>query len=54
MRAMSKNAIIEISLVEQSLGKTNEEIKKEIYDEISEGRIIIPWCKEIKKITITE
>jgi len=51
---MDKKAIIEISLVEESLKKTNEEIEKEIFEELSKDLPKIPWCKEVEKVTVAE
>jgi len=51
---MAKKVIIEISLVEESVEKTNEEIEKEIFDELSGGIPLIPWCKKVEKVTVTE
>jgi hypothetical protein len=39
---MVKKALIEISLVEESSEKTNDKIASEIFNEISEGRTVIP------------
>jgi hypothetical protein len=49
-----KKALIEISLVEESSEKTNDEIASEIFNEISEGRTVIPWCKQVEKVTVIE
>lgn len=51
---MVKKVIIEISLVEESAEKANEEIEKEIFNELSGGIHVIPWCKEVEKVTVTE
>jgi len=51
---MVKKAIIEISLVEESSEKTNDEIVSEIFNDISEGRIVIPWCKQVEKVAVVE
>ena len=51
---MGKKAIIEISLVEESSEKTNDEIANEIFNDICEGRIVIPWCKQVEKVVVTE
>jgi hypothetical protein len=51
---MVKKAIIEISLVEESTEKANKEIEKEIFNDLSEGRLVIPWCKKVEKVTLTE
>jgi hypothetical protein len=51
---MVKKALIEISLVEESSEKTNAEIASEIFNEIFEGRTIIPWCKQVNKVAVTD
>jgi len=51
---MSKKAVIVVSLVEESAGKANEEIEKEIREELSKHPPMIPWLKEVEKITIAE
>jgi hypothetical protein len=51
---MVKKAIIEISLVEESTEKANKEIEKEIFNDVSEGRLVIPWCKKVEKVSVTE
>jgi hypothetical protein len=51
---MVKKAIIEISLVEESTEKANKEIEKEIFNDLSEGRLVIPWCKKVEKVSVTE
>jgi hypothetical protein len=49
-----KKVIIEISLVEESSEKTSGEIASEIFIEISEGRTVIPWCKQVDKVAVTK
>jgi len=51
---MVKKAVIIISLVEESGEVTNEDIEKEIRDELSKEPTRIPWLKEVEKVTITE
>jgi uncharacterized OB-fold protein len=51
---MVKKAVIEISLVEESVEKANKEIEKEIFNDLSEGRLVIPWCKKVGKVTVTQ
>jgi len=48
----NKKVIIEISLVNESIEVRNEQIRKDIIDELSEG--IIPWCKQIKRVIVEE
>jgi len=51
---MPKKAIIVIFLVEESYEKSNKEIEKEIFDELSKGLPKIPWCKKVEKVTVTK
>jgi hypothetical protein len=51
---MIKKAIIELSLVEESARKVNHEIVDEIFNELSKGRIIIPWCKKVEKVAVID
>ena len=51
---MVKNAVIVVSLVKESAEKTNEEIEREIFKELSELPAKIPWMKEVEKVTVTE
>jgi len=51
---MDKKVIIELSLVEESVEKANAEIEKEIFDELSGNVPVIPWCKKVEKVTVTE
>jgi hypothetical protein len=51
---MSKKAVIEISLVEESSEKTNDEIANEIFKELAEGATIIPWCGKVNKVVIID
>ena len=51
---MGKKAIIVVHLVEESSGKANEEIEKEIFEELSKGLPKIPWFKEVETVTVTE
>jgi hypothetical protein len=51
---MVKKAIIEISLVEESKERANKEIETEIFNDLSEGRLVIPWCREVEKVSVTE
>ena len=51
---MGKKAIIVIRLVEESAEKSNEEIEKEIIEELSKRPPVIPWLKKVEKVTVTE
>lgn len=48
---MVKKATIVISLVEESREVPNEEIEKEIREELRD--LPIPWCKKVEKVTVT-
>ena len=49
----SKKAIIVISLVEESAQKSNEEIEKEIFEELTTTQRI-PWQESVEKVTVLE
>jgi len=51
---MHKKAVILVSLVEESVEKRNEEIEKEIFEELSERPANIPWMKKVDKVTVKE
>jgi hypothetical protein len=51
---MGKKAIIEISLVRECYGKTNQEIANEIFRELSADRTLIPWCKQVNKVAVKD
>ncbi len=51
---MTKKVVIVISLVEESIEKANEEIEKEILEELSKGVPMIPWFKNVEKVTVTD
>ena len=51
---MNKKAVIVIRLVEESAEKTNEEIEKEILEELSREPSAIPWLKKVEKVMVTE
>lgn len=50
---MGKKAVIVIRLVEESAEKANDEIKKDIFDELS-AEPKIPWFKSVEKVTVLE
>jgi len=49
---LTKKATIVISLVEESMEVSNEEIEREIREELKD--LPIPWCKKVEKVTVTE
>jgi len=50
----NKKVIIVINLVEESAEKANEEIEKEIYQELSTDLPVIPWLESVEKVTVIE
>ena len=50
---MVKKAVIVISLVEESTEVANEEIERDIVNELSREPTKIPWLKEVQKVTVT-
>lgn len=50
---MDKRAVIVIRLVEESLGKANEEIEREIFEELSKALPKISWLQRVEKVTVT-
>ena len=51
---MGKKAIIVIRLVAESAEKANEEIEKEILDELTEHPPKISWIETVEKVTVRE
>jgi len=47
-----KKVIIEFSLVKESNKKKKDEILKEISEVFTNENIVIPWCNNIKKISL--
>lgn len=51
---MPKKAVIILTLVDESREKSNDELEKEIFDELSRAPGKIPWMKQVKKVEIVE
>jgi len=51
---MVKKAILLVRLVEESVERTNEEIEREIFEELSEGLPKIPWFEKVEKVAVSE
>lgn len=51
---MRKKAVIVICLVEESAEKANEEIKREIMEELSKHPPKIPWIEKVENVTVKE
>lgn len=50
---MGEKAVIVVCLVEESMEKENDEIEKDIFDELS-AEPKIPWFKSVEKVTVLE
>ena len=53
-RMKTKKVIIVINLVEESVERANEEIEKEIFQELSTDLPVIPWLERVEKVTVIE
>jgi hypothetical protein len=51
---MVKKAIITIHLVEESTEKSNKDLEKEIFEELSAIGFRIPWFNTIEKVNVME
>jgi len=51
--SMVKKAVIKILLVNESAEKTNKDIEREIFEEVSENLQMIPWAARTEKVTVT-
>jgi hypothetical protein len=53
-KSMPKKVLIEISLVDECLMKTNQELADEIFNEINQDRTVIPWSKQVNKVAVID
>ena len=51
---MPKKAVVVVTLVDESLEKSNDELEKEIFDELSKAPAKIPLMKQVEKVEVTE
>jgi len=51
---LAKKAMIVITLVDESEEKSNRELEKEIFEELSKAPIRIPWMRQVLKVEVTE
>lgn len=50
----TKKVVIVVNLVEESIEKANEEIEKDILQELNDDMPIIPWLDRVEKVTVIE
>ena len=48
----NRKIMVTFSLVEESRGKTNEELEEEISEELSS--VLLPWCKSIEIVQVVD
>lgn len=48
-----QKAVIVVYLVEESIEMRNEEIEKEIMKTLSSSPPVIPWLRNVEKVTVT-
>jgi predicted nucleic-acid-binding protein len=53
-KKVPKKVLIELALVEECAKKANQEIINEIFAELFNGEILIPWCKQVTKVAIID
>jgi len=51
---MAKKAIIILTLVDESRRKSNRELEREIFEELSKYPAKIPWMKNVVKVEVAE
>lgn len=51
---MAKKAIITISLIKESIEKTNQQLEREIYEALSEMPAKIPWLEKVENVKVTD
>ncbi|HKZ94044.1 MAG TPA: hypothetical protein VJ249_05630 [Candidatus Bathyarchaeia archaeon] len=51
---MKTRAVITIRLVEESETKSDREIEREIFEELSKSPPKIPWMKNVLMVTVTK
>ncbi len=51
---MTKKAKILVSLVNESTEKSNDEIAKEIFEDIQKFPQLIPWVEQVLQVTVQE
>ncbi len=51
---VAKEVLIKISLVDESSQKTNRKIADEIFNDLTEGKITIPWCRKVDLVAVKD
>ena len=52
--SMSKKVMILVSLVKESIGVSNEEIEKQISEELQRFPVVIPWVEKILMVRVED
>ncbi len=50
----TRRAIIVVNLIEESSEKSDEDIEKEILEELKNEMLIAPWVESIQKVTVID
>ncbi len=51
---LAKKAVIVISLVEEAKEREGIELEREISEELTKWPVVIPWMKDVEKVTVVE
>ena len=51
---MVKKAVIVIVLVDESRERSNEELEREILEELVRKPTVIPWMKDVEKVEVRD
>jgi hypothetical protein len=51
---MARSVVIEFSLIEESKGRTDNEIIKDILAVFSSEEIVIPWIEKVEEINFSK
>ena len=54
MVQLTKKVVIIITLIDESKEKRNEELEREIFEELMRNPTVIPWMKEVEKVEVKE
>lgn len=54
IECVRKKAIVEILLIEKAKEKSNQQLEKEIFDDLSRYPAKILWMEKVTKVTVEE